>query len=578
MTAALFPSTYVFRALTTSGALAPLSGGLLYFYKAGTLTPQAAYTDPSGTTPCSNPLVLDGNGVATFCLQAGLNYKIQLTDANGVVQDGYPVDNIAAGDVSAALVGSNRYAVDSGSLNAYVVALSTPITSNYNGLRITFKATHSNTGPTTFDSGAGPIALVTQAGTPLTAGTIISGGIYEIIYDGATTKFWLVDAVVSVTYATDTGAANAYAIAIQAGSDYNGLWIAFKAAHTNSGASTINATGTIRPILSKSGLPLLPGAIIQGQIIEMIYDSATTSYWMVSEPVPYALDTGVANAYVVSTNPQYAAGLYLRFKVGAGNSNTSSCTINAGGGVVPLVGNNGTALVNGNLLAGTIYEAIYDLTTASWWVINPTTMPIVGNTMIYNVAGAYSWFCLPGVTRVMLTLQGAGGPGGGSGPGFGGSSGLYVQQPVAVKPHNYYTVTVGASGAVSSFAWSSFDGTSGYVTDSGFVTITMAAGATGAAGTNGGSAATGTPPVYTQTPEVGWSAATALGVDSYTALTHVHGGYGATSAFGTGGVGGADNGNVNGTAGVNPGSGGGGAATVGGVGGAGAPGYARIQF
>ena len=100
MTSALYPNTYVFRAFA-QGATVPLAGGLLYFYAAGTSTPQAAYTDTTGSTPCANPLVLDANGVASFCLLSGLSYKINLTDANGVTQDGWPKDNILLDDVAA---------------------------------------------------------------------------------------------------------------------------------------------------------------------------------------------------------------------------------------------------------------------------------------------------------------------------------------------------------------------------------------------------------------------------------------------------------------------------------------------
>lgn len=65
---------------------APLNGGLLYFYAAGTTTPQSAYQDYSLTIPWPNPMVLDSAGrIPSFYLADG-QIKIRLTDSAGVVQ------------------------------------------------------------------------------------------------------------------------------------------------------------------------------------------------------------------------------------------------------------------------------------------------------------------------------------------------------------------------------------------------------------------------------------------------------------------------------------------------------------
>ncbi len=65
---------------------APLNGGLLYFYAAGTTTPQSAYQDSSLTLPWPNPMVLDSAGrIPPFYLADG-QIKIRLADADGVTQ------------------------------------------------------------------------------------------------------------------------------------------------------------------------------------------------------------------------------------------------------------------------------------------------------------------------------------------------------------------------------------------------------------------------------------------------------------------------------------------------------------
>lgn len=75
----------------------------------------------------------------------------------------------------------------------------------------------------------------------------------------------------------------------------------------------------------------------------------------------YVLDTGVANAYVIALNPAIAAytGTFeARFK--AVNANTAACTVNAGGGVVPLVREDGQPMQVGDIPAGGLVSFTYD--------------------------------------------------------------------------------------------------------------------------------------------------------------------------------------------------------------------------
>lgn len=72
---------------------APLAGGKLYTYAAGTTTPQASYTDSTGATANSNPVILDSRGEANVWLGEAV-YKFKLTDANDV--EIWTVDYIAA--------------------------------------------------------------------------------------------------------------------------------------------------------------------------------------------------------------------------------------------------------------------------------------------------------------------------------------------------------------------------------------------------------------------------------------------------------------------------------------------------
>lgn len=69
----------------------PLSGGKLYTYAAGTTTPLATYTDSSGGTPNTNPVILDSRGEANVWLGPA-SYKFKLTTSTDV--ELWTVDNV----------------------------------------------------------------------------------------------------------------------------------------------------------------------------------------------------------------------------------------------------------------------------------------------------------------------------------------------------------------------------------------------------------------------------------------------------------------------------------------------------
>ena len=91
------------QSFTTSVGL-PLVGGLLYTYAAGTNTPQATYTDSTGNTPNTNPIVLNARGEASVWLTKGQTYKLVLQDAlNNTL---WTADNISAFATTAELATS----------------------------------------------------------------------------------------------------------------------------------------------------------------------------------------------------------------------------------------------------------------------------------------------------------------------------------------------------------------------------------------------------------------------------------------------------------------------------------------
>lgn len=70
----------------------PLSGGLLYTYLAGSSTPVNTYTDSTGGTQNTNPVVLNARGEADVWLSSALAYKFVLKDS--LDAEIWSVDNI----------------------------------------------------------------------------------------------------------------------------------------------------------------------------------------------------------------------------------------------------------------------------------------------------------------------------------------------------------------------------------------------------------------------------------------------------------------------------------------------------
>lgn len=91
-----FQQIYFGSANTTPGLGLPLQGGQIYSCVAGSTcpgTPQPTYTDASGFTANSNPIILNSAGMASIWLNCSLQYKFVLQDQNGVTVT--TVDNVS---------------------------------------------------------------------------------------------------------------------------------------------------------------------------------------------------------------------------------------------------------------------------------------------------------------------------------------------------------------------------------------------------------------------------------------------------------------------------------------------------
>jgi hypothetical protein len=188
---------------------APLTGGLIYTYAAGTTTPVTTYTSRAGTSANTNPIVLDAAGrtPASIWLTGGLLYKFVLKSSTYVQIGSY--DSIPAIDDTTTF---NNLITVAGTNT--LTGLASPALAGYAaGAQYSFIAQNTNTAAVTIDIDTLGAKAITKFGTkPLGPGDILAGALVLIEYDG--TQFQLLTAInnnyiaetttVSATAATGT--------------------------------------------------------------------------------------------------------------------------------------------------------------------------------------------------------------------------------------------------------------------------------------------------------------------------------------------------------------------------------------
>ena len=167
---------------------APLTGGLLYTYLAGTTTPVTTYTSPSGAVNNTNPIVLDAAGRTPneIWVDGGVFYKFVLKSSSFVQIGTY--DNIpAVGDITTATTLITVSGTNS------LIALATPTLGGYAaGQTFSFIAQNNNTAAVTIDVDNLGVKAVTRDGSvALVADDLLAGKMHVIEYDG--TRFQLIN-------------------------------------------------------------------------------------------------------------------------------------------------------------------------------------------------------------------------------------------------------------------------------------------------------------------------------------------------------------------------------------------------
>jgi len=159
----------------------------------------------------------------------------------------------------------------------------------------------------------------------------------------------------------------------------------------------VNTSGFLQnPNVALTGVPTAPTPAANN----VSSDIATTQFvanalaLAVTAPLPYAVDTGAPNAYVVMLSAgitAYEPGLAFNMEVGSGNTNTTASTVNVNGLGAKNITYQGVDVTAGFLTEGQIALMVYDGT--EFQLNNATEGSLV--TANYAVPGHHFVRCVP---------------------------------------------------------------------------------------------------------------------------------------------------------------------------------------
>lgn len=166
----------------------PISGAKIFTYQAGTVVKQTCYTDSTGATPATNPIICDVNGIASFYMQTGLNYKIVIspsTDTDPPTNSYYTYDNLFS-NVVPALPYSDAGGSSDAITGNYIV--STPILYDGYPLLLDIATPNTTTTPTfaptlngILQNARTIVKFVANVSTPVAVGDL--QGVVSLVYN-----------------------------------------------------------------------------------------------------------------------------------------------------------------------------------------------------------------------------------------------------------------------------------------------------------------------------------------------------------------------------------------------------------
>lgn len=552
----------------------PAVGYKLFTYLAGSSTKQSTYTDSTGGSANTNPIVLDslGNPTSQIWMTGGVRYKFVLapsTDTDPPTSPIWTIDNLSGINDTAA-AGVDEWTT-SGLTPTYVSAtqftLAGDQTTNFHvGRRLQFTVT------------AGTVygRIVTSAYAALTTVTMVMDGAQALDSGlSAVNLAVLRNNVLSVPFrvataaGTDTYTASVGIARLVIGDEYK-----IKIANTNATtAPTLNLDSTgAKNIKLQNGSSVAAGQLSGEHTFR--YDGTNM---VVLNPIGASAAGALVNIINFTAQTQALTSI--------SNASPAVMTVTSAAHL-PEVGSPVQFTTSGTLPTGLSLATTYYVTNASGTTYNVTNTyaDALAGTNKVNTSGAGSGThtqnsiyvkTVNNPSFIIVEAIGGGGGGGGSAAvaagGGGGGAGGYVRKKIAnATLGSTETITIGAGGTAGSSAGGN-GGTGGTTSLGAQCSATGGAGGTGGgvsgsyAGGAGGQGASG------DLNLIGAPGTTGVG-DGASAVYHA-GSVGGSTKFGGGakGVANATTGGL--SASNNTGGGGGGAigssAQTGGVGGSG---------
>jgi hypothetical protein len=306
------------------------------------------------------------------------------------------------------VAGTSWLGVESGSGNAYAVTMPNTRTSNAEGDRVLFKATHTNTGAATLNvDGLGALSIVQADGSAILAGDLLTGMYYEVVYSLSSNHYQLQGPTAGILSGVEWAQewavkAEDSLISTAAGgngvSDYSALHWAAKAADyailtaADAAATAADAAATAADVISTNADAASTAAdalATAADAVSTAADAAATA----QDAIDTAADAAATAADAISTAADAAATAQDAIDTAADAASTAADVISTAAtydlfddrmlgskSADPAVDNDGDPLVEGTLYWNSVNKTLRSYNGTSWQDVGSSTANITTYT------------------------------------------------------------------------------------------------------------------------------------------------------------------------------------------------------